>query len=107
MNEATELIPTEDHPVDDLFARPDVPAGDVDPTPRDPQPDGTYASRSAPDGFVLAEAPGSAGAAPGDSSKEELLDLTKDELYEKAKEADISGRSSMNKAQLAEELASR
>ena len=41
------------------------------------------------------------------ADKEALLDLTKDELYEKAKEADIAGRSSMNKDELAEELANR
>lgn len=49
--------------------------------------------------------------APGSSSdgvdKDTLLDLTKDELYEKAKEAEIPGRSSMNKEELAEELANR
>lgn len=33
-----------------------------------------------------------------------LLDLTKEELYEKAKEADIPGRSDMNKKQLADAL---
>ncbi|MFP5320422.1 MAG: hemerythrin domain-containing protein [Acidimicrobiia bacterium] len=43
----------------------------------------------------------------GAAGKEELLDLTKDELYEKAKEADISGRSDMNKDELAEELSKR
>jgi len=43
------------------------------------------------------------GAAAG--AAEELLDLTKDELYEKAKQADVPGRSSMTKAELAEELA--
>jgi hemerythrin superfamily protein len=43
----------------------------------------------------------------GAAGKEELLDLTKDELYEKAKEADISGRSDMNKYELAEELSKR
>lgn len=42
----------------------------------------------------------------GGPDKEALLDLTKDELYEKAKEADIPGRSSMNKDELAEVLAS-
>ncbi len=35
----------------------------------------------------------------------ELLDLTKEELYEKAQEADIPGRSSMTKEELAEALA--
>lgn len=37
----------------------------------------------------------------------DLLDLTKDELYEKAREADIHGRSSMNKEELAQELSDR
>jgi hypothetical protein len=46
-------------------------------------------------------------SASGGADKEQLLDLTKDQLYEKAKEADISGRSSMNKEELAEELANR
>lgn len=45
------------------------------------------------------------GATAG--SKDELLDLTKDELYEKAKDAEIPGRSNMTKDELAEELASR
>jgi hemerythrin superfamily protein len=36
------------------------------------------------------------GTAAG-GAKEELLDMTKDQLYEKAKEAGISGRSEMNK----------
>ena len=39
------------------------------------------------------------------SSEEVLIDLTKEELYEKAKEADIKGRSNMNKKQLAAALA--
>lgn len=56
------------------------------------------------DGAGAAPAPGS--SADG-ADKEALLDLTKDELYEKAKEADIPGRSSMNKDELAEELANR
>ncbi|HEX4902309.1 MAG TPA: Rho termination factor N-terminal domain-containing protein [Acidimicrobiales bacterium] len=103
MNEETPLLPSED-PVEeafDLFGAPSDPPGEPW---RDTaaQPDGTYVSRGAPDRFVVAEAPDATG-----TSKEELLDLTKDELYEKAKEADISGRSSMNKEQLAEELASR
>lgn len=34
--------------------------------------------------------------ASGAAGKEALLDLTKDELYEKAQEADIEGRSTMN-----------
>ena len=63
-------------------------------------PDGTWVSRSAPDDFVT-------GTTSDGATKGELLDLTKDELYEKAKEADISGRSSMNKEELAEQLASR
>jgi hemerythrin superfamily protein len=46
------------------------------------------------------------GVADG-AAKEDLLDLTKDELYEKAKDLDIPGRSSMNKDELAEELADR
>lgn len=37
-------------------------------------------------------------------SKEELLDLTKDELYEKAKEAGIEGRSKLDKEGLADAL---
>jgi hemerythrin-like domain-containing protein len=41
------------------------------------------------------------------ADKEALLDLTKDELYEKAQEADIAGRSNMSKDELAEELAGR
>jgi hypothetical protein len=55
---------------------------------------------------------GGAGAGAGGraedgvtNDKEKLLDLTKDELYEKAKAADIEGRSKMNKEELAEELA--
>ncbi len=50
---------------------------------------------------------GSSDDGSGADTKEALLDLTKDELYEKAKEAEIPGRSSMNKDELAEELASR
>jgi len=42
---------------------------------------------------------------PATTGEEALLDLTKDELYEKAKEADLPGRSSMTKAELASELA--
>ena len=39
------------------------------------------------------------------SSSDGLLDLTKEELYEKAKRADIKGRSSMKKHELANALA--
>lgn len=65
-------------------------------------PDGTSVSHSAPDDVVA----GPAAAADG-ATKDELLDLTKDELYDKAKEAEIPGRSSMMKEELAEELAGR
>ena len=44
---------------------------------------------------------GVAGAATG-----ELLDLTKEELYEQAKKLDIDGRSKMNKKQLAKAISS-
>jgi iron-sulfur cluster repair protein YtfE (RIC family) len=37
----------------------------------------------------------------------DLLDLTKEELYEKARKADIPGRSSMTKEELAEALSSQ
>jgi hypothetical protein len=42
------------------------------------------------------------GGTGGDG--EDLLDLTKEELYERAKEADIPGRSKMNKEELAQAL---
>ena len=42
--------------------------------------------------------------APTATSGGRLLDLTKEELYEKAKEAGIDGRSSMTKSQLADAL---
>lgn len=45
------------------------------------------------------------GGTATEAVKEELLEMTKDELYEKAQEADVPGRSSMNKDELAEELA--
>lgn len=62
--------------------------------------DAPYVSNGAPDGFEPEYADG-----PAASSKEALLDLTKDELYEKAKDADVAGRSNMNKDELAAELA--
>jgi iron-sulfur cluster repair protein YtfE (RIC family) len=40
----------------------------------------------------------------GRGSDQDLLDLTKEELYERAKEADIPGRSSMSKEELAQAL---
>lgn len=46
------------------------------------------------------EVPGT--ATTGATGSGDLLDLTKEELYEKAKELDIDGRSKMNKAQLAD-----
>lgn len=105
MNQATEPIQSEHPQVEDLFARFDETRG-PDTTA---VVDATYASSSAPDGFVAGPVPDGfvAGPVPDGATKEELLDLTKDELYEKAKAADISGRSSMNKEELAEELASR
>lgn len=48
--------------------------------------------------------PGRASFASSSTSKEQLLEKTKDELYEEAKKAEIPGRSSMNKDELAEEL---
>lgn len=45
-----------------------------------------------------------AQAAPAGDGKDELADATRAELYEKAKEADIPGRSSMNKDDLIEAL---
>lgn len=41
----------------------------------------------------------------GQASKETLIDLTKEELYEKAQAAEIPGRSKMTKKELAEALA--
>jgi iron-sulfur cluster repair protein YtfE (RIC family) len=43
----------------------------------------------------------------GSDETEALLDLTKDELYEKAQAADIQGRSQMTKDELAQALAQR
>lgn len=94
MNQATDLFPT-----DDLRGL-DRPTGFEEPAPVT-QPrlvEGSWVSRSAPQGF---EPEASTGP-----TEDELLDLTKDELYERAKEADIEGRSKMNKAELAAQLAS-
>ena len=44
------------------------------------------------------------GQSAGRGSDEDLLDLTKEELYERAKEADIPGRSNMSKQELAQAL---
>ena len=49
---------------------------------------------------------GSSGSS-GDGTRGRLLDLTKEELYTKAKEAGIEGRSSMTKDQLADALSRR
>ncbi|GII21791.1 hemerythrin domain-containing protein [Planosporangium mesophilum] len=43
-------------------------------------------------------------AAAYDKGRSDLTEATRDELYEMAKEADISGRSTMNKDELAESL---
>lgn len=45
-----------------------------------------------------------ATAPPGEQAVSRLEDLTKNELYEMADERDISGRSSMTKAELVEAL---
>lgn len=43
----------------------------------------------------------------GSEGRADLLDLTKEELYEKAQQADIEGRSDMTKEELAEALSKR
>ena len=45
-----------------------------------------------------------AASSDGAASKEQLLDLTKEELYDKAKDAGIEGRSKLDKEGLAEAL---
>lgn len=47
------------------------------------------------------------GAAAGDGNGDGLLDLTRDELYEQAKEAGVEGRSKMSKEELARALQRR
>lgn len=67
--------------------------------------DGSPMASDAPTAGHDRTASGQDGSGATGADKDVLLDLTKDELYEKAKEADIPGRSTMNKDELAEELA--
>lgn len=55
---------------------------------------------------LLQSASAPVGADGSAASKDELLDLTKEELYAKAKDADIEGRSKLDKEGLAEALSS-
>lgn len=61
--------------------------------------------RSARGGGGAGAAAGRDDVTDGRADKQALLDLTKDELYEKAQAADIEGRSTMSKEELAEALA--
>ena len=61
--------------------------------------------RSLKGGEAAARTPRKAGAGSGSAEGESLGSLTKDELYEIARDRDIHGRSGMNKAELIEAIA--
>jgi hypothetical protein len=62
---------------------------------------GTTSSGTTSSGTTSSGASGSGGS----PSPDDLVDLTKDELYQKAKEMDIPGRSNMTKKELAQAVA--